>query len=1163
MFSGAAALAYEICWSRALVVPLGNSMDAAALVLAGFMLGIALGARFAGNVADRSARPLRIYALVEVALGGYALAAPALLAATTSLGVGVRYAAALVLITAPGMAMGASLPLLVRALTSSGERVGRHISVAYGANTAGAALGACLTGFWGIAALGLWRCSGVAAGASLVAAAIALVADRYRDALAEALTSVDRKRASALPQPIGDAGEASPSVVRSHLRDALPEAPASDPHAAPRGAGIQSHITAAHARRLRQVAVGVAFVSGFAMLAGEMLWARVLTFVFGHDTYAFAALLAIVLSGLALGGFLHRLFAAHDQRRVIVALLAGFGVALLLSFWASAELVIELGRDPFGLMGQGAFATSVWLELYRELAYTPVLVLLPSVLSGAIFPAACSLYGGERSDAGMSVGVVTLVNGIGSACGALIVSAGLIAWVGIQHALALVALLLGSAAMFAVAWPRQRRRGMAAVALLPLAAVLMLGVAMPRQLPREMLLATVGARHQSLLFYREARTSTVSVIVNAVNQERQLLINAVNEVTTRLVHDQSFKFLGHLAPLLHPSPRRGLMICLGAGMSAGAAAQHPLERLDVVDLSSDVASAARYFSVENNGVLDHPVLKLHIGDGRQYLLNTQDRFDVAIVDSTHPKSVDSWILYTESFYLLLRERLADDGIAVQWLPLHGLSELEFKIIVRTFQAAFPEMTLWANAGVETYGQVAYAKLVGSKRGALTIDGRSLSARLADPRIGGDLAKYGVSSLVELLDLFVAGPRAVAAWTDGLPIQTDDHPVVPYTTPYAHGRRMVPDLLLAARSPVEEVLLPGSFDHVPGFSDNLSAAVEAQGMVLAGHLDRALSLRPHGTKIKLYVEQHNTTMPYYVALTKLYDDDTDKLFEFGTQLGNLGFPDASYEVYRVALSRRSNDFKIRLNHALLLLGRGDNRGAVEILAQLRAEEPRSPIVLHNLGAAVLASGEANVAAAHLEEAVARDPGSIAARITLARAYIAGSELARASTVLNEVIARNAFVGDAHDLLGIVASLNGAHEAAASHHERATELEPYRAKFHFHLARARHRLADQRAAESYRRAMWIDPQHTLAMNELGRWRRDNGDYEGAADLHLQVLDLDPQNAFAAHHLGLALRGQGRPSEAVGAFCLALRLQPRLAAARHALGAMGRPQACREWQ
>src|SRR5438309_1731271 len=126
--SGAAALAYEVCWSRALVVPLGNSTDAAALVLGGFMLGMAAGARLGGIWSEKTRSPLRLYATVELALGLYALVAPFAFSRLSLIAiVPLRQLAALVLIALPCLAMGASLPLLLRALTASGASLARQI----------------------------------------------------------------------------------------------------------------------------------------------------------------------------------------------------------------------------------------------------------------------------------------------------------------------------------------------------------------------------------------------------------------------------------------------------------------------------------------------------------------------------------------------------------------------------------------------------------------------------------------------------------------------------------------------------------------------------------------------------------------------------------------------------------------------------------------------------------------------------------------------------------------------------------------------------------------------------------------------------------------------------------------------------------------------------
>ncbi|MGZ3455778.1 MAG: fused MFS/spermidine synthase, partial [Polyangiales bacterium] len=166
--SGGAGLAYEVLWSRALVVPLGNSSDAAALVFAGFMLGIAAGAWWGGEQAEKVRSPLRLYAALELLLGLYAIVAPSLLSRLTGIpSVFLRQCSALLLVAIPCLAMGASIPLLVRALRGP---VAREISIAYGCNTAGAAIGALATGFFGIARLGVARSSRWAALASIGAA---------------------------------------------------------------------------------------------------------------------------------------------------------------------------------------------------------------------------------------------------------------------------------------------------------------------------------------------------------------------------------------------------------------------------------------------------------------------------------------------------------------------------------------------------------------------------------------------------------------------------------------------------------------------------------------------------------------------------------------------------------------------------------------------------------------------------------------------------------------------------------------------------------------------------------------------------------------------------------------------------------------------------------
>src|ERR1044072_5901587 len=74
--SGVAGLVYEIVWARYLSLFLGHTSYAVVAVLVAFMGGVALGNGWFGSRADRSRRPLALYAWLEIGIGVYALAFP-------------------------------------------------------------------------------------------------------------------------------------------------------------------------------------------------------------------------------------------------------------------------------------------------------------------------------------------------------------------------------------------------------------------------------------------------------------------------------------------------------------------------------------------------------------------------------------------------------------------------------------------------------------------------------------------------------------------------------------------------------------------------------------------------------------------------------------------------------------------------------------------------------------------------------------------------------------------------------------------------------------------------------------------------------------------------------------------------------------------------------
>ncbi len=146
------------------------------------MAGLALGNGLAARHGTRVTRPIRLYAQIEIAIAATGLAvvwvlpmlgewlAPLLkgLLERPWLLSSVRLGAAFLLLLVPCAAMGATLPLLVRALRPDLSRFGEALGRLYGWNTLGAVAGALAGEAWLISALGVRGTAAAAAGLNLL-----------------------------------------------------------------------------------------------------------------------------------------------------------------------------------------------------------------------------------------------------------------------------------------------------------------------------------------------------------------------------------------------------------------------------------------------------------------------------------------------------------------------------------------------------------------------------------------------------------------------------------------------------------------------------------------------------------------------------------------------------------------------------------------------------------------------------------------------------------------------------------------------------------------------------------------------------------------------------------------------------------------------------------
>ncbi|MBY0278201.1 fused MFS/spermidine synthase, partial [Candidatus Binatia bacterium] len=194
--SGFGSLILEVVWTRQLRLIFGSTTLAASTILVAYMLGLGVGGLVGGRLAHRLRDGLRVYGAVEIAIGLIALLVPFLLAALPPLARALvldlgpwglvlgRFLVALLVLLVPTILMGATLPIVVAAVTRDDPAIGARTGLLYGINTLGAVSGVFATAFVLFPWLGLWRSNVFGA---LLDVAVGLVAllllGRGRDAI--------------------------------------------------------------------------------------------------------------------------------------------------------------------------------------------------------------------------------------------------------------------------------------------------------------------------------------------------------------------------------------------------------------------------------------------------------------------------------------------------------------------------------------------------------------------------------------------------------------------------------------------------------------------------------------------------------------------------------------------------------------------------------------------------------------------------------------------------------------------------------------------------------------------------------------------------------------------------------------------------------------------
>jgi tetratricopeptide (TPR) repeat protein len=229
--------------------------------------------------------------------------------------------------------------------------------------------------------------------------------------------------------------------------------------------------------------------------------------------------------------------------------------------------------------------------------------------------------------------------------------------------------------------------------------------------------------------------------------------------------------------------------------------------------------------------------------------------------------------------------------------------------------------------------------------------------------------------------------------------------------------------------------------------------------------------------------------------------------------------------------------VRRATAAFNAGRRDE--ARRLCEQGLARQPNEPMLNHLLAAVLFSMNDISAARRHVEASVARHPDNAAVHLLAARIARAEKDFDAALSHLDRAIAiapqRDAFVEKARtlDQAGFSRDAREAWRAILKvipqHQEAAGRLG--RLAFEDRDYATAASLLEQATASDAPASVWFD---------LGLVRQDLRDYPKAAEAYRRAIDIKPDHAEAALNLGIVLQEAGDPDAAMDAYRTAYRLR-----------------------
>ena len=752
--SGACSLIDEVVWIRLLKLTLGNTVYASSIVVSTFMGGLALGAFIMGRYSDRVTKRLQFYAFLETIITISVLSLPWGLRIADKFYVWfyraydptqrelliVQVIISGLILIAPSMLMGSTLPLLGRFVTSLEKETGRLVGRLYAFNTLGAALGCFLAGFVLIRAFGVMNTLYVAAVINLLVAFSGWflsrlfgleVEQQYKEAWIDRVETVATK------------------VVDSRMF----------------------------------VLVIAFFLSGAISIGYELLWMRSVVHLFSGYTYVFSSVLTVYLLGNVIGagigsGLAKQLKCPAIGFAVTLSLLGLCGIFYLpfLIFWTS-KILPGINRE-IELTGR-LIPFSAYMV--KPLVYSIFLFLIPAIIMGAGFPIALQAWANRVHKVGWSTGTAYGTNTIGAVVGGIVTGFILIPLLGTQLSMSILGLAGVWIAGFIWLLFAHNSKTAGRFGFLATAGLL---TVIALKMPPDLFDAVVKSnpmlpKQLELLAVEEGVSTTVSLYRNPQEDTLYLCTSGQRVAGDTYFWRSDQKMLGHFGILLNSKAKKVLSVGFGSGESTACMAHHELERAACVEIAPEVVNlSSRFFKHINLGDKLNDEIDMIYMDAKNYIHLTDDKYDAIVNDSIHPKHfAENSSLYAKEYFEDAKKRLDKNGLFISWIPTHNVEPISvLNSIIGTMMEVFPHVTIW----YMTPDPAQYFLVAGSEQQQY-FSPKYMDTELLKDNVGNSLSEININNSKDVMSCYIGDENGLRRFIKSFSINSDFRPFIEFTT----------------------------------------------------------------------------------------------------------------------------------------------------------------------------------------------------------------------------------------------------------------------------------------------------------------------------------------------------------------------------------------------